>query len=290
MQNKKFSIGNVIIILFLIVICAICLFPVLHILAKSFSGENAIISGDVGIIPKDFQIGTYKYVVQDKSFWTAMLNSIVLTIVGTLLSLFFTALTAFPLSIQGLKGRKILLWIFIFVWVSVPSLVPMYITIQMYGLMDTLWALILQDLIIIYNMLIVKSFFESLPKALYEAAVIDGCSRIRYFFAIAIPLSKAVFATVGIFYVFWYWNMYVQPRIYLNSAENKTLQLYLYDTMAMSMSDNSNKIQLVTMFENLQPDAIRCVTIVLAMLPVACLYPFLQKYFTKGVMLGAVKE
>lgn len=286
---KHIELFDVVNILILMLVCFLCLFPVLHIAAKSLSGVNAVTSGRVGLIPVDFQIGTYKYVAMQKNFWNSFIVTIVLTLMGTAGGLFFSALTAYPLSRKDFRGRKVFMGLFIFAWLFVPPLVPMYLTMKTYGLIDSLVGLVLMDLVIAYNMLIVKVFFEGLPDSLTEAAVVDGATDFGILFKIVLPLSVPVMATAGIMYAFYYWNMYVSPRIYLNSLSQQPMQLYLYNVMVSSMQEQPNQMQLARIYSNVQPDTVRSATVVLSMIPILCIYPFLQRYYVKGMLLGSVK-
>lgn len=270
-------------------VCVVCLIPMLHIFAKSFSGESAVISGKVSILPVNFQTGTYRYVLAQKQFWRAFLNTLLLTGGGTAVCLFVTAMTAYPLSKAHLHGHKLVTMVFVFAWIFVPPLVPMYLVMKTYGLIDTFTGLILMDLVIAYNMLVVKTFFEQLPDSLFEAAKVDGAGEFRTFFSVALPLSVPCLVTVGMFIAFYFWNMYAAPRIYINSVNKQPMQMYLYDLIMNSIQDGGALGEQTNMYGNVLPDTIRSATVIISIVPIICVYPFMQRHFVKGMMIGAVK-
>jgi len=288
-KPNVFSFFDVVVYVVLIIACVICLVPMLHVLAKSLSGEGAVTSGRVGIWPIDIQTGTYKYVIQQRVFWNSFKNTVLITFVGTIVCLAATLLTAYPLSHVHLRGRKVLIMVFIFGWIFVPPLVPMYLAMKTYGLINTYTGLILLDLVIAYNMLVVKTFFEQLPDSIMEAAKVDGAGEFRIFWQIALPLSVPVMVTIGMFIAFYFWNMYAGPRIYINSPSLQTMQMYLNDLIMNSMQESPVKGELVNIYGNVMPDTIRSATVIVSIVPIICVYPFMQKYFVKGITLGSVK-
>lgn len=269
----------------------VTIFPFLNLIAKSLSSEAAVISGMVTIFPIDIQWGTYKYVLNDSMFLNSFRVSVFITVVGTCLSLFMTALSAYPLSKPRLRGRKYFILIFIFTMLFSGGLIPTYLLMHNLGLINQLPVLFLPAMINVFNMLIIKNYFESLPDSLEESAKIDGASNMKILFRITLPLSKPVFATIALFYAVQFWNDYFMSMIYINSASKKPMQLYLKELLvsasdAFITGDNLGNIDAAM---NSTPQAIQAASILLATIPILLIYPFLQKYFVKGVLIGSVK-
>jgi len=275
---------------FFIFMGVITIFPFLNLIAKSLSSEAAVISGQVNLLPVDLQFGTYAYVISDKLFQSAFINSVIVTVVGTLLSLIMTSLSAYPLSKPKLRGRKIFILMFVFTMLFSGGLIPTYLLIRELGLVNTLPVLFLPGMISVFNMLVIKSYFENIPEALEESAKIDGASNIRTLFQVVLPLSMPVLATISLFYAVAFWNDFFTAMIYINSPDLKPLQLYLKELLA---SANNIFLKLdtidINMAMNVSPQAIQSASIIVATIPILLVYPFLQKYFVKGVMLGSVK-
>jgi putative aldouronate transport system permease protein len=267
------------------------LFPFLSLLAKSLSSEAAVISGQVSIIPVDIQFGTYKYVLASRQFLNSFKISILITTVGTVLSLLMTILAAYPLSKPRLRGRKLIMLVYVFTILFSGGLVPTYLLMQKLRIGNTLWVLFLPSMISVYNLLIIKNYFESIPESLEESAKIDGASNIAILFRIVLPLSLPVFATIALFYAVGYWNNYFTAMIYITKPELKPMQLYLKE-MIYSSSDvflqlNNKNIDAAM---NTSPESIQAASIIAGTVPILIVYPFLQKYFVKGVLVGSVKE
>ncbi len=270
------------------------LLPFVNLMAKSLSSDYAVIAGQVGLWPIGFQIDTYKYVLAQEQFRTSFLNSFILLAVGTFSSLFCTVITAYPLSRIHLKGRKAFLYLWIFVMLFNGGMIPNYMLFRYLKLTDTFQVLFLPMLVNVFNMLIVKNCFEEIPDALEEASKIDGASNIRILFQIMLPISLPSLATVTLFYMVSYWNDYFTAMIYISSPALKPLQLYLYEMIynAMKVLNEGVNAQSVVSIEsamNLTPDSIRATTIVVATLPILIVYPFLQRFFIKGIIVGSVK-
>ncbi|MEC0227246.1 carbohydrate ABC transporter permease [Paenibacillus alba] len=263
------------------------IFPFINLIAKSLSGEAAVVSGMVSLYPIDFQVGTYKYVASNSLFLNAFLVSVTVTSVGSILALIMTTLAAYPLSKPRLRGRKIFILMYLFTMLFSGGLIPTYLLMHKLHLIDKLPVLFLPFMINVYNMLIIKSYFESLPDSLEESAKIDGASNIRILLRIILPLSLPVLATIGLFYAVTFWNDYFTSLIYINSANLKPLQLYLKELFV-----TSTDVFLRTNVDaslNVSPQSIQAASIILATLPIIVVYPFLQKYFVKGVLVGSVK-
>jgi putative aldouronate transport system permease protein len=286
--EKVFTVFNHV---FFVLLGLTTIFPFLNLIAKSFSSEAAVISGSVSLWPVDFQTGTYKYVVQNSMFLNAFKVSLTITICGTLLSLFMTTLAAYPLSKPRLRGRKWFILMYIFTMLFSGGLIPTYLLMQHLHLIDKLPVLFLPAMVNVYNMLIIKNFFESLPDSLEESAKLDGASNMTILWRIMLPLSLPVLATIALFFAVQFWNDYFASLIYINSAHLKPLQLYLKE-LFVSSSDTFLRAGTeinVDAAMNVSPQAIQAASIILATLPILLVYPFLQKYFVKGVLVGSVK-
>jgi len=275
---------------FFILLGVITLFPFLNLIAKSMSSEAAVISGRVSLLPVDLQFGTYSYVIKDGLFQSAFVNSVIITVVGTLLALIMTSLSAYPLSKPRLRARKFFILMFVFTMLFSGGLIPTYLLIRELGLINKLPVLFLPGMISVFNMLVIKSYFESLPEALEESAKIDGASNFRTLVQVVLPLSLPVLATIALFYAVGFWNDFFSAMIYINSPDLKPLQLYLKELLASANNVFLNMEMIdVNKAMNISPQAIQAASIIVATIPILLVYPFLQKYFVKGVMLGSVK-
>ena len=286
--EKLFSIFNH---LFFILFCITTIFPFLNLIAKSLSSEEAVVSGIVTLWPIDLQFGTYRYVIENSLFLNAFKVSVIVTVCGTLLSLFMTTLSAYPLSKTRLRGRKWFILMFIFTMLFSGGLIPTYLLMRSLHLIDKLPVLFLPAMVNVYNMLIIKSYFESLPDELEESAKLDGASNMTILFRIVLPLSLPVLATIGLFFAVQFWNDYFASLIYINNPQLKPLQLYLKELFVSSSDEFLRQGQHVNVDAamNMTPQSIQAASIMLATLPILFVYPFLQKYFVKGVLIGSVK-
>lgn len=283
-SEKLFNVFNY---TFFILLGFSTLLPFINLIAKSLSSESAVISGKVNLLPVGFQMGTYRYVLENDMFLNALKTSVLLAIVGTAVGLFVTTITAYPLSRVQLRGRKWLLLMFIFTMLFSGGLIPSYLLMQELGLINKLPVLFLPAAINVFNMLIIKNYFEGLPEGLEESAKIDGASNVRILFSIILPLSLPVLATIALFFAVAFWNDYFTAMIYITDQDLKPLQLFLKELLVSSsgefLKDN------VDAALNTTPQSIQAASILLATLPILLVYPFLQKYFVKGVLLGSVK-
>lgn len=274
--------------LFLLLMGIAMLLPLANVFSKAVSEEWAIVSGKVGILPVGFQLDTMKGVISSSSFIQAFLISVGVTSVGTVLSILATAVTAYPLSKRQLPGISFIMLLFIFTMLFSGGLIPNYLLMRNLHLINNLWVLILPGLISVFNMLVIKSYYEGLPEALEESARIDGAKTYTILFVVLLPLCMPVIATIALFYAVGYWNDFFGPMIYINDTSLKTLQLYLRDVvMDADTSNVTNKS--VDDLMNMSPEGIRAATVVASTVPILCVYPFLQKYFIKGVLIGSVK-
>lgn len=282
--ERIFDIVNCIILVFTVIIT---LLPFLHVVAKSLSKESAVMAGEVIIFPIGFNLRTYKYVIGNHEFLRSLYVSIFVTGIGTILHVLVTSLVAYPLSRKYLVGRRIISFIFIFTMLFSGGLIPTYLVIKSLGLIDSIWVLILPGLFSSFNMIILRNYFSTIPDSLEESAKIDGCSNLGIFFRIIFPLSLPAIATVCIYTAVSYWNSYFNALLYINSRNLYPLSLYLRTVV---LDTAAQLVDLNPELTNLNPESVRSATVVASTLPILIVYPLLQKYFIKGVILGAVKE
>ncbi|MDQ1912673.1 carbohydrate ABC transporter permease [Paenibacillus sp. GD4] len=268
-----------------------CILPILHIASLSLSSEHAVLSGFVGLWPVGFTLDSYKLLVEGTQIVKAFQNSVVITVVGTVLNLLFTILAAYPLSRTYFYWRKPFTLLIVFTMLFTAGLIPSYLLIKSLGLVNTYGALWLPALVSVYNLLVLKTFFENIPGELEDAARIDGCSETRLIMQIMLPLSMPVIATLILFYAVGHWNSFFNVMIYINSSEKHNLTV-----LVQQMIMNSQLSQQVTegrlsedMTQSVTPQSIQSAGVIAMLLPMLLVYPFLQKYFVKGVMIGSIK-
>lgn len=282
---RIFQVVNTIILTGVVVVT---LYPFLNIVARSISDEAYIIAGRVNIIPQGFNLTAYKLVMKDSMFWINYRNTVLYTVVATFIAIVLTTSYAYVLSKKHLKGRTLLVGIAVFTMFFSGGLIPHYVLITSLGLKNTLWAIVLPNAISVFNLLVMKAFFESLPTELEEAAAVDGMSTYGILWKIVLPLSKAVLATMLLFYAVSFWNSWFSAFLYMDRLELFPVTVYLRNLIAGATSAGSQSMMG-------DPDAVQAavtvqsVTIVLTTLPILLVYPFIQRYFVSGVMLGAVK-
>lgn len=265
----------------------VTLYPFANIVARSLSGERQIRAGEVTLWPKGFNLTTYRLVLQDTTFWRGYGNTVFYTAVSTVVAMALTTCYAYVLSKRDLKGRGLLVGVAVFTMFFSGGLIPHYVLITSLDLKNSVWALALPNAISVFNLLVMKAFFESLPDELEEAAQIDGLSTYGILLRIVLPLSKAVVATMVLFYSVSFWNSWFGAFLYMDRPELMPVTVYLRNLIAGATDGSGTGAateQLTQVSANIQ-----AVTIVLTALPILCVYPFVQRYFVSGVMLGAVK-
>lgn len=290
-NNKRFSLRNISLFgiintLILTCLAIITVYPVVYITAVSLSATSEVVQGNITLFPKGFNLDAYAQVLNDDRVPRAYLNTIFYTTLGTVINLLLTAVAAYPLARKNFFGRKFFLLAIIMTMFLNPGIIPNYLIVSELGLLDSVWALVLPNAIWTFELLILKSFYENMSESLREAAVVDGASEYRILFQIVLPLSKPALASIGLFYFMGHWNSFFIPLIYLNDANMYPLQVVLRDMLIFS--ENGSNPSLVDA-SALAPQAMKNATIVLSMIPVLLIYPFAQKYFAKGVMLGSEK-
>lgn len=265
----------------------VTLYPFVNIIARSFSEERYIVTGQVNLIPRGFNLTTYTIVVSDPMFWTNYRNTVVYTVVATAIAMVLTTCYAYVLSKKHLKGRTFLIWVAVFTMIFTGGLIPNYVLINGMGLTNSIWAIVLPNAISVFNLLVMKAFFENLPTDLEEAAAIDGLNTYGILWRIVLPLSKAVIATMVLFYAVSFWNSWFTAFLYLHETDLFPVTIYLRNLIAGATGAES--AGAVTSEVTQAAANIQSVTIMLTVLPILAVYPFVQRYFVSGVMLGAVK-
>ncbi|MBM7567822.1 carbohydrate ABC transporter permease [Paenibacillus sacheonensis] len=288
MRGKKTGdyVLDAFIYIFLTAMGLITLLPFANVFSKSISEEWAIVAGKVGIFPVGFQLDTLRYVATNNQFLHALFISALVTVIGTLASLLITAMTAYPLSKRELPGMGAIIVLFIFTMMFNGGIIPNYLLVRQLHLIDSLGSLVLPALVNVFNLLVIKSYFESLPRSLEESARLDGARNYAILFRIILPLSGPVLATIGLFYAVYYWNDYFNPMLYINSSSLKPLQLYLQDIV---MNADASSALSADDLMNVPAEGVRSATVIASTVPILLVYPFLQKYFIKGVLIGSVK-
>ena len=282
---RAFSVLNVVI---LVLVAAVTLYPFLNIVAQSLSDEQYIRTGQVNLFPRGFNLQTYELVASDSAFWQSYWNTLRYTVTATFISIVFTTLYAYVISKQRLKGRGLLIGIAVFTMFFNGGLIPNYVLISSLDMKNTIWAVVLPNAISVFNLLVMKAFFESLPGELEEAAQVDGLNTYGILWRIVLPLSKAVLATMILFYAVANWNSWFSAFLYMDRAELFPVTVYLRNMISGASSASSAGAvagDVAQISANIQS-----VTMVLTVLPIVVVYPFIQRFFVSGVMLGAVKQ
>lgn len=283
-RGKKISPFTVLNYAFFTLIGIIMVYPFWYVVMYSFSEASGDSLSNLYLIPKGFTLENYEYAFSKKLLFTGFFNSVFLAVVGTAINMALTVMLAYPLSRETLPGRKFLTAFLVFPMLFNGGMIPTYLVVKQYGILNTLWSLILSMAVNVYNLLILNKFFKSIPSSLIEAAKIDGCGDAATLIKIVLPLSKASLATISLFYAVGHWNEFLRGSIYINTDSRWPLQVVLRNIIDMVSNDVTSAGD---MFMN--PENFKMACIVITVLPILCVYPFLQKHFTQGVMMGSVK-
>ncbi|NGZ77797.1 carbohydrate ABC transporter permease [Saccharibacillus alkalitolerans] len=294
-ETKQDKIFLVFVYLLLTAALIVVAYPLIYILSASISNPTIVAAGQMWLLPKDITFEGYRRVFQDSSIWNGYLNTIIYTVVGTLVNLIVTLPAAYALSRRDFVGRNLFMILFIVTMFFGGGLVPTYLVVRSLGLVDSMWALILPGATSVWNLIVCRTFFQSsIPRELQEAAEIDGCSNFRLYFRIVLPLSTALIAVMALFFGVGHWNNYFSAMIYLNQQEKYPLQLVLRQILVlqqMSAQAGTVDASMATSLNNKAEVAalVKYAVIIVATLPIIAVYPFLQRYFVQGVMIGSVK-
>jgi len=292
-ENRALSGGDRFFDIFIICIAAVALvatlYPLIYVISSSFSSPRDLMAGRVWLWPVNFTHEGYKVVLSYPRIWSGLYNSVIITVAGTLINLFVTICAAYPLSRKDLKFRKPILMMFTFTILFSGGLIPSYLLVRNLGLYNTRWALLIPNAMSIFNFMITRTFFaNNIPAELLESAKLDGCSDFRFLTKIVIPLSGAIIAVITLYYAVAHWNSYFNAILYISDRAKQPLQLVLREILILNsteqMMEGTTKADALYLAEQMKYSLI-----VLASLPLLIAYPFVQKYFVKGVMIGAVK-
>lgn len=276
----------------LLVLCSLTiLYPLVYIVSASFSSAHAIITGKVVLFPVELSVDGYRSVLTYNGILRSYLNSFAYTLVGTAINVTLTMMAAYPLSRPNLPYRTGVMFFFSFTMLFSGGMIPSYLLLKSLHMLNTVWAMVIPGALSVYNMIITRTFIQSnIPEELREAAEIDGCSDMRYFFSIVLPLSKAVLAVITLYYVVGHWNSYFNAFLYLNDRELYPLQIMLREILVMNdvSYEQITDPEMLLARQNLA-EQLKYALIVVSSLPVLIMYPFVQKFFVKGVMIGSLK-
>ena len=288
LSYKVFLVINAVL---LILLALSCLYPFLNMFATSLSTNEAVMKGSVSIWPEGFNLEAYRRILKESQFWIGYKNTILYTVLGTIISLVMTIICAYPLSRKNLIGKKPILLFMIFTMYFGGGLIPSYLLIKNLGIMNTIASIVLPGAISVYNMLIMKTFFQGIPESLIEAAQIDGMGHLGILCKIVVPLSKPILATMTLFYAVGYWNDWFTALIYMNSNSKYPVTLFLRDiVMGVTLQAQSGQAIDASAATSVMAQTMQSATVMLVTVPILCVYPFVQKHFVKGVMIGSVKE
>ncbi|MBO4616113.1 MAG: carbohydrate ABC transporter permease [Lachnospiraceae bacterium] len=287
-MRNKFSWGRLINGLLLGILAFACLYPFLNVLAYSVSGYNAVLSGRVTFFPIDFNVDAYKQILGKTQIWMAMRSTVIVTLAGTALSLFLTILAAFALSRKDLPGKSFFTAVILFTMYFSGGMIPTFLVVKNVGLFDSLPALFVPQAINVFNFIVMRTFFKNIPESLEEAARIDGASYMKVLIKMILPLSVPIIATIGLFYAVGYWNTYFDALLYIQKPELYTLQLRLRSLLFGEELNNSNA-NAEGIGTQVMTQSLKMATVAISTIPILVIYPWLQKYFVKGVMIGSVK-
>lgn len=288
MKKKKITVGQAVNYILLVVLAFICLYPFLNVIAYSLSGYNAVLSGEVTFYPIDFTVSAYQQILGKTQIWNSMRTTVLVTLLGTGLSLILTIFASYALSRNDLPGRKFLTGVILFTMYFSGGMIPTFLVVKGVGLYDTLGALFIPQAVNVFNFIVMRTFFRNLPESLEEAARIDGASYMQVLIRIVLPLSLPIIATIGLFYAVGYWNTYFDALLYIQDPNKYTLQLRLRSLLFGEELNNSG-VNLEGLGTQVMTQSLKMATVAVSTIPILIVYPWLQKYFVKGVMVGSVK-
>ena len=274
----------------LILVGVTALLPLVNTLAISLSDKAAVSTGMVGLLPVGFNLDAYRFILRDDKFWQAFGVSVLRVLLGGALNFALAVLTAFPLSrtTRSFPARNVFMWLFVFGMILNVGIVPWYLTVSGYGLLDTIWALVLPGAVPIWSVILLMNFFRSIPKELDEAARIDGANPWQLLWSIYLPTSLPALATITLFSIVGHWNSFFDGLILMNNPDNYPLQTYIQQlVIADRPALHGGQAQLMAQLSN---NTLNAAKLFVAMIPILLVYPLLQRYFVRGIMLGAVKE
>lgn len=293
-KRKKIEAMDIFCYAAALIVVVITLYPVLHLMALSFSSSGAVSKNTVSIWPKEFTLQAYRQVLSTGTVPNSFINSIVYTAIGTVINMLFTSTMAYALSKAQLPFRSFFTKLVLLTMYLSGGMIPTFLLVNALGLYDSIWALVLPGAVSTYNLIVLRSFFAAMPVELEESARLDGANDITVFWRIVLPLSKAGLATIALFYLVGHWNSFYSAMIYLRSADKYPLQLVLRNIviqgqMANELAAAGQASAAESMYGQVSVNSIKYATLFLSIVPMMFIYPFIQKYFVKGVMIGSLK-
>ena len=288
MRTKTTAFDVFLVILMILLSCAF-LYPLLNMLALSVSDAQTLKSSPIYLLPVGFSLESYKALLGDNRILLYYWNTIKYAAVGTFIMLLTTSLMAYPLSITALRGRRLVSVILTITMFFGGGLIPYYVTIMRLKLIDTFWVMVLPGAISAYNVIVFKTFFMSIPESLKESAFLDGAGHMRVLFSIVLPLSKAVLATFALFSIVGYWNDYLPALLYLRDDRKYPIQLLMRRLLVLMDYKDASTAQLLKDFRSISSRTTKAAATIITVVPILCIYPFMQKYFAKGVLVGSIK-
>ncbi len=287
---NRFRISDFIMMFIIVLLCATCVLPFIHVAAKSISGNTAVMSKSVYFWPKDITLDAFKRVFGDDSMMKSMGFSVMVTLIFTVLGMIACTCAAYPLSKKRLKGRSVITFLLMVPMYFGAGIIPAYLLYYNLHILDTMWVLILPLIYSPYNMLIMKNFFQStIPDSLEESAFLDGATNFQILRMIVLPLSKPIIATLSLFYAVGRWNSYADNMYFTRSADLKLIQYKLYQLVASATEAQTASLADAGAITQAAPEVLQAASIMFVTIPIIIIYPFLQKYFVQGTMIGAVK-
>ncbi len=285
--DKIFGASVIILSILIFIIVA---YPLWFIVIASISNSNLVNLGQVTFLPKDIRFYGYQQILEDSRIWKGYANTILYVVAGTALNMIVTMPAAYALSRRNFKARNVVMLYFVFTMFFSGGLVPLYMTVSSLHLISTKTILIIFIAVNTYNLIIARTFIQnSIPEDLYEAAVLDGCSHFTYFIKVVLPLSKAVNSVLILYYAVYHWNDYFNALIFNSKSENAPLQIVLREILLLNQAFASGNGGVQGGYGQSSADQVKYAVIIVSTVPILCVYPFIQKYFEKGVMIGAVK-
>ncbi len=281
-------ITDVLIVLFITILCLTCIIPFIHLISKSISSNEAVLSKSVYLLPKQITLEAYRQIFMDGQLTHSMRYSVLVTVIFTVLGLASTVMAAYPLSRKRLRGRSVFTFIIMFTMYFGAGLIPSYLLMKDLHLLNNMWVLILPLIFSPYNFLIMKNYYSSsIPDSLEESAYLDGANNFQIIWKIVLPLSKPILATIALFLAVGRWNAFQDSKYYITTKSKHIIQ-YLLSLMVLTSADQSVSISEATAADT-TPEVLQAAAVMFATIPIMLIYPFVQKYFVKGVMIGAVK-
>jgi len=288
MKLERLSLYHVVSTAVLLLVVVVTLYPFLHMLAVSLSGDAYVMRNEVTILPKGLNFNMYEIVLGDPKMWNAIKNTVVYTAVGTTIALIVTSMGAYSLSRTNMAFRKGLMMMIVFTMFFGGGMIPTFLVVRSLGFVDTLWGMVIPGAVSTWNLILMRTFFSGIPKELEESGRMDGLNDLGIFLRIIVPLSKASFATIALFYAVGLWNNFIYPLLYLRTPDLFPLQVLLRN-LVLAGSVSSGDVTRIGGDNQIVEESLKYATIMVSTLPILIVYPFIQKYFVKGAMIGAVK-